>query len=191
MSRDFAYCRVSTTEQTTDNQILAIEAKGYPIEPHRVIAETVSGSVCAMQRKAFAALVNHKLEAGDRLIVLKLDRLGRDSIDVQQTIKMLMARGVQVVCLDLPNPDLSSAGGVLMLQMFSAFAEWERNRIIERTREGLARARKEGRTGGRPKAAAQADIQQCQAEGLSQAATADRLGVSVRTIQRHWKAAAE
>lgn len=189
MSRDFAYCRVSTTEQTTDNQVLALAAKGYPIEPHRVIAETVSGSVCAMQRKEFAALVNHKLEAGDRLIVLKVDRLGRDSIDVQQTVKMLLAKGVNIVCLDLPHPDLSSAGGVLMLQMFAAFAEWERNRIIERTREGLARASKEGRHGGRPKAATPADVQACKAEGLTQTATADRLGVSVRTVKRNWKPA--
>lgn len=189
MRRDFAYCRVSTTEQTTDNQILAIAAKGYTIEPHRAITETISGSVCAMQRPAFAALIEHKLERGDRLIVLKLDRLGRDSIDVQQTVKMLMARGVDIVCLDLPHPDLSSAGGVLMLQMFAAFAEWERNRITERTREGLARANKEGRFGGRPKAATPADIQACKAEGLTQTATAHRLGVSVRTVKRSWSTA--
>ncbi|BET44294.1 recombinase family protein [Atlantibacter hermannii] len=186
MSRDFAYCRVSTTEQTTDNQILAIEAKGYPIEEHRRISETVSGSVCAMQRKGFANLVNNKLERGDRLIVLKLDRLGRDSIDIQQTVKMLIERGIKIICLDLPHPDLSSAEGVLMLQMFSAFAEFERNRIIERTREGLARANKAGRFGGRPNAVSPETIQKYKADGMTQAAAAVALGVSVRTIKRHW-----
>ncbi|MCX8985150.1 recombinase family protein [Citrobacter portucalensis] len=186
MSRDFSYCRVSTTEQTAENQILAIEAKGYTIDPQRRISETISGSVCAMQRKEFANLVNNKLEAGDRLIVLKLDRLGRDSIDVQQTVKMLLAKKINIVCLDLPHPDLSSAEGVLMLQMFSAFAEFERNRIIERTREGLARANKQGKHGGRPPAATPAAIQKCRAEGMTQAQAAAALGVSVRTIKRSW-----
>jgi DNA invertase Pin-like site-specific DNA recombinase len=85
-------------------------------------------------------MVTHKLEKGDRLVVLKLDRLGRDNIDVQQTIAMLVDKGIDVVSLDLPVRNLASAEGKLMLQMFSAFAEFEKSRIIERTREGLARA---------------------------------------------------
>ncbi|WP_198511692.1 recombinase family protein, partial [Bacillus subtilis] len=76
------------------------------------------------------------LESGDMLVVLKLDRLGRDNIDVQQTIEMLIHKGVRVVSLDLPIPDLSSSEGKLMLRMFSAFAEFEKDRIRERTQEG-------------------------------------------------------
>ncbi|HII3586572.1 TPA: recombinase family protein, partial [Citrobacter freundii] len=95
-------------------------------------------------------MVTHKLEAGDRLVVLKLDRLGRDNIDVQQTIAMLVEKEIDVVSLDLPVRNLSSAEGKLMLQMFSAFAEFEKSRIIERTKEGLVRARKEGKKLGRP-----------------------------------------
>ena len=90
MSRTFAYCRVSTSEQTTENQIMAIRQAGYDVLDNRVVSEVVSGGVQAMQRKAFADMINHKLETGDRLVVLKLDRLGRDNIDVQQTITMLM-----------------------------------------------------------------------------------------------------
>lgn len=56
------------------------------------------------------------------LVVLKLDRLGRDNIDVQNTINLLTDKGVKVVCLDLPVADLASAEGKLMLQMLSAFA---------------------------------------------------------------------
>ncbi|HIH4374701.1 TPA: recombinase family protein, partial [Citrobacter freundii] len=102
MSRTFAYCRVSTSEQSTENQIMAIRQAGYAVNDSRVISETVSGGVQAMQRKGFADMVTHKLEAGDQLVVLKLDRLGRDNIDVQQTITMLVDNGIDVVSLDLP-----------------------------------------------------------------------------------------
>lgn len=101
MSRTFAYCRVSTNEQTTENQIMRIRQAGYDILDSRVVSETVSGGVQAMQRRAFANMVDHKLEEGDTLVVLKLDRLGRDNIDVQQTITMLIERGIKVVSLDL------------------------------------------------------------------------------------------
>lgn len=102
MSRTFAYCRVSTSEQTTENQIMAIRQAGYDVIDNRVVSEVVSGGVQAMQRKAFADMVNHKLESGDRLVVLKLDRLDRDNIDVQHTIAMLLDKGIDVVSLDLP-----------------------------------------------------------------------------------------
>ncbi|HHC7106377.1 TPA: recombinase family protein [Vibrio parahaemolyticus] len=185
--RIFAYCRVSTVEQTTDNQILAIRNAGYDIQENRVISETVSGSVRAMERKEFKTLIEHKLEAGDTLVVLKLDRLGRDNIDVQQTIEQLTAKKIKVVSLDLPVSDLSSAEGKLMLQMFSAFAEFERNRIRERTQEGLNRAKAEGKKLGRPAAKdTTANVQRCKAEGLSQSATAKELGIGIATVKRHW-----
>ncbi|MEZ8503435.1 recombinase family protein [Vibrio splendidus] len=185
--RIFAYCRVSTVEQTTDNQILAIRNAGYDIQESRVISETVSGSVRAMERKEFKTLIEHKLEAGDTLAVLKLDRLGRDNIDVQQTIEQLTAKQIKVVSLDLPVSDLSSAEGKLMLQMFSAFAEFERNRIRERTQEGLNRAKAEGKKLGRPAAKGTTEnVQRCKAEGMSQSATANKLGIGIATVKRHW-----
>lgn len=109
MSRTFAYCRVSTSEQTTENQIMAIRQAGYDVIDNRVVSEVVSGGVQAMQRRAFADMVNHKLESGDRLVVLKLDRLDRDNIDVQHTIAMLLDKGIDVVSLDLPASNLASA----------------------------------------------------------------------------------
>ena len=112
------------------------------VPEHRVVSETVSGSVEAMKRKEFKNLVEHKLEPGDTLVVSKLDRLGRDNIDVQNTVTNLSEQGVKLVCLDLPIPDLSSSEGKLMLQMVSSFAEFERNRIRERTQDGLRRAKK-------------------------------------------------
>ncbi len=187
MSRIFAYCRVSSSEQNTENQVLAIKSKGYEIPNNRIISETISGSVQAMQRKGFSALVEHKLESGDTLVVLKLDRLGRDNIDVQQTVTMLTDRGINVICLDLPNPDLSSPDGKLIFQMFSVFAEFERNRIRERTQEGLKRAKAEGKRLGRPEAKDTTKaVQQAKQEGLSQSKVASKLGLGIATVKRHW-----
>ncbi len=92
------------------------------------------------------------MEAGDILVVLKLDRLGRDNIDVQSTINMLTNKGVKVVCLDLPVSDLLGTEDKLMLQMFSAFAEFERNRIRKRKKRVLSGAKAEGKKLGRPEA---------------------------------------
>ena len=187
MGRTFAYCRVSTSEQSTENQIMAIRQAGYAVKDSRVVSETVSGGVQAMQRKAFSNMVTHKLEAGDQLVVLKLDRLGRDNIDVQQTITMLVDKGIDVVSLDLPVRNLSSAEGKLMLKMFSAFAEFEKSRIIERTKEGLVRARKEGKKLGRPVAADTFQrVQEARTKGLSQSKAALALNLSLPTIKRNW-----
>lgn len=185
--RTFAYCRVSRLDLTVENQIQAIRAAGYDVPDHRVIKETVSGSVQAMQRKEFAGMVQHKLEPGDTLVVLKLDRLGRDNIDVQQTVQMLLEMGIKPVVLDLPAPDLSTSGGKMILQMFAAFAEFERNRIIERTQEGLARAKASGTKLGRPVATkTQKAVQEAKARGLSQGKAVKELGLSLATVKRHW-----
>lgn len=187
MSRLFAYARVSTVDQDTENQRLAIKAAGYDVDENRFIAETVSGGMQAMKRKQFKLLVEHKLEAGDTLVVLKLDRLGRDNIDVQQTIEMLITKGIKVICLDLPVRDLSSPEGKLMLQLFSSFAEFEKSRIRERTMEGLAKAKAEGKKLGRPEATETTLlVLEQRAKGLSQSKVAKLLSISLPTVKRHW-----
>lgn len=187
MSRIFGYARVSTTEQSTENQRLAIKNAGYDIPSCRFISETISGGMQAMRREQFKLLVEHKLEAGDTLVVLKLDRLGRDNIDVQQTIQMLISKDIRVICLDLPVSDLSSSEGKLMLQLFSSFAEFERNRIRERTQEGLAKAKAEGKKLGRPEATETTrKVLAKKSEGLSQSQTASALSLGIATVKRHW-----
>ena len=184
--RQFSYSRCSTEDQNTDNQFIAIESAGYEIKSHRQVAETISGGVPAFQRPEFAKLID-RLEAGDELIVAKIDRLGRDNIDVQQTILELSKVGVKVISLDLPMKDLTSTEGKLMLQMFSAFAEFEKSRIAERTREGQARARKEGKRIGRPPANGTTKaIQELKAKKLSQSMVAKELKISIPTVKRHW-----
>lgn len=149
MSRVFAYARVSTVEQLTENQQEQIAQAGYQIEERRYVEEKVSGSVPALQRPGFARLLD-RLEAGDTVVVTKLDRLGRDSIDVQQTVKLFQGRGVRLVVLQLGNLDLTSSAGELMVKMLAAVADFERDLIIERTQAGLARAKSEGKRLGRP-----------------------------------------
>jgi DNA invertase Pin-like site-specific DNA recombinase len=140
-----------------------------------------------MKRKQFNLFVEHKLETGDTLVVLKLDRLGRDNIDVQQTIQMLINKGIKVICLDLPVRDLSSPEGKLMLQLFSSFAEFEKSRIRERTMEGLAKAKAEGKRLGRPEATETTLlVLEQRSKGLSQAKAAKLLGISLPTVKRHW-----
>lgn len=149
MSRVFAYARVSTVEQLTENQREQIAQAGYQIEERRYVEEKVSGSVPALQRPGFARLLD-RIEAGDTVVVTKLDRLGRDSIDVQQTVKLFQGRGVRLVVLQLGNLDLTSSAGELMVKMLAAVADFERDLIIERTQAGLARAKSEGKRLGRP-----------------------------------------
>lgn len=92
--------RFSTTGQTTENQLQEIEAAGFQVEPRLIVTETLSGSTAIAQRRGFSRLMD-KLEGGDILIVTKLDRLGRDAIDVSMTVKMLAEMGVRVYCLAL------------------------------------------------------------------------------------------
>ena len=187
VSRVFAYCRVSTSEQTTDNQILALSQRGFEIPEGRVVSETISGGVVALERPAFKTLVNHKLEAGDTLVVLKLDRLGRDTIDVLSTVALLTERGIHVKALDLGDTDLSSPAGKLHLTILAAVAEMERGRIRERTHEGLERAKAAGKKLGRPKATETTKlVQKAKAKGLSQSKVAEALSLGISTVKRHW-----
>lgn len=114
MSRTFAYARVSTIDQETQNQIAEIESAGFKVEPHRIITETISGSVAIAQRPEFARLLD-KMEQGDVLIVTKLDRLGRDAIDVASTVAKLEEMGIRVHCLALGGVDLTSSAGKLTM----------------------------------------------------------------------------
>ncbi|WP_038769462.1 recombinase family protein [Burkholderia pseudomallei] len=186
MSRTFLYARVSTGEQTTTNQILEAEAKGFKVEAARTVEETISGSVAAMERPKFRALVEHKLERSDALVVTKLDRLGRNTSDVLTTIDRLTGMGVRLHCLALEGVDLTSAAGKLHLTVLAAVAQFERDLLIERTHAGLARARAEGRKGGRPDAltdAQKAEIRAALARGdMSARSLAKQYGVSPTTV---------
>ena len=147
--RVFAYARVSTVEQVTENQREQIARAGYTIRPKFFIEEQISGSVPAAQRPGFQRLLE-RMDEGDTLVVTKLDRIGRDSIDVQQTVERFQHEGIRLVVLQLGNLDLTSSAGALMVKMLAAVADFERDLIIERTQAGQARARAAGTHMGRP-----------------------------------------
>lgn len=98
MSRIFAYCRVSTLEQTTENQRREIESAGFNVKPQRIIEEQISGSVAARERPGFNRLLD-RLESGDVLRVTKLDRLGRNAMDIRKTVEQLTESGIRGHCL--------------------------------------------------------------------------------------------
>ncbi len=143
----FAYGRVSTKEQTADNQKLEIESSGHKVDYW--FADTISGKTSASQRPQFKALLA-QIRNGETLIVSKLDRLGRDAQDVGATVKQLATRDIVVIVLQLGKLDLASPAGKMMLTMLAAVAEMERDLLVERTQSGLARAKAEGKTLGRP-----------------------------------------
>lgn len=186
MSRVFAYCRVSTADQTHENQVLEIQAAGFQLEPRRVISETVSGSTAAMERKGFRKLVD-RLDWEDVLVVTKLDRLGRNAMDVRATVERLAEMKVRVHCLALGGVDLTSAAGKMTMAVIAAVAEFERDLLVERTQAGLSRARAQGKKLGRPSGLSAAQCEEVRARrgnGESLGMLATRFGVSRSAIQR-------
>ena len=133
------------------------------------------------------------MEHGDVLIVTKLDRLGRNAMDVRATVEKLERDGVRVHCLALGGVDLTSAAGKMTMGVINAVAEFERDLLIERTHAGLNRAKAEGRKLGRPaklSATQQAAIRTSRAQGVSLGALAKEYGVPRSAIQRAEKRAA-
>lgn len=186
MSRTFAYARVSTIEQTPNNQIQEIKAAGFNIEPHRIITETVSGSMAIAQREGFSRLLD-KMEKSDVLVVTKLDRLGRDAVDVSMTVAKLETMGIRVHCLALGGVDLTSSAGKMTMNVINAVAQFERDLLIERTQAGLARVKAQGKSLGRPPAlsAAQQQIVRDKIEnGETVSAIARQFNTSRQTIMR-------
>lgn len=192
MVRTFLYCRVSTSDQSTDNQVREVGSAGFTVEPRRIVVETVSGSVPAMERKGFAKLLD-RMEAGDVLLVTKLDRLGRNAMDLRSTVDRLAGEGIRVHCLALGGVDLTSPAGRMTMQVIAAVAEFERDLLIERTQAGLSRAKAQGKTLGRPQsltAAQQTEILAARKDGASLGVLATKYGVSRAAIQRVEKRAA-
>lgn len=184
--RVFAYCRVSTFDQTTANQLQEIAGAGFEVSPRRAITETVGGSVAASERPGWASLVA-KLEPGDMVVVTKLDRLGRNAMDVRATVDALAAEGVRVYCLALGGMDLTSPAGRMTMGVIAAVAEFERDLLIERTQAGLSRAKAEGKSLGRPKSLSDEETKEVLrrlAAGEAVAAIARAIGTSRQTVMR-------
>ena len=138
------------------------------------------------QRPGFQRLMD-KLESEDVLVVTKLDRLGRNAMDVRATVEKLAQNGVRVHCLALGGVDLTSPAGKMTMGVIAAVAEFERDLLIERTQAGLALAKASGKAIGRPQSLDKGQIamvRQKLSEGHSVAALARELGTSRQTVMR-------
>ena len=186
MSRTFIYARVSTPDQTTDNQVMEIEAAGFTVNPRRIVVECISGGVAASARPEFSKLID-RLEPEDILIVTKLDRLGRNAMDLRNTVERLAGEGVRVYCLALGGMDLTSPAGKMTMGVLAAVAEFERDLLIERTNSGLARSRANGVKSGRREALSagkQIEVLDLLSAGTSVSKLARDYGTSRQTIIR-------
>jgi putative DNA-invertase from lambdoid prophage Rac len=193
MSR-IAYYRVSTTDQSIDAQRGALGG-GFDRE---FSDEGISGGTLAAQRPGFAALLSY-IREGDSLSVYAIDRLGRDAIDVQKTVRDLMVKGVSIDVRGLGT--IAKGAGEIIVAVLAQVAEMERERIRERCEAGRNAAKAAllatGRTHrgkvsmGRPKAADPASVVTWRRENsASIATTAAQFGLSEATVKRYWGAAA-
>ena len=136
------YARVSTSDQNPDAQRARLVEAGAI----RLFTDVVSGK--RFDRPGLAELIDHA-RPGDRLCVTRLDRLGRSLRELLETVDDLKARGIHLVSFE-ERLDTSSAAGELVFHVFGAIAHFEARLISERTRDGIAAARKRGRAPGRP-----------------------------------------
>ena len=179
MSRKFGYARVSSDGQDLSAQREALRAAGCDI----IREEKVSGS-STVGREQLAILLDFMAE-GDTLVVTKLDRLARSTLDMLTIITQLGERGVTFVSLAEPWANTDNPASKLMLTVMSGIAEFERGRLRERQREGIAVAKAKGGVfqGGKVRFSA-AVIQQKRAEGMKPTEIARHLGCNPATVFR-------
>lgn len=181
MSTVIAYVRVSTDDQTTENQKQAIEGRYKVSKWFR--EEGISGAIPAAQRPALAQLLAYVRE-GDTVVVTAIDRLGRNTIDILTTVETLKAKGVALVSMR-EGFDLSTPAGRLMLTMLAAVAELERENIKARQMAGIERARAEGKRLGREKKIDDATVADWRHKhSASIQATALHFGISTASVKR-------
>lgn len=177
------YARVSTQDQTPALQLDALKAAGC----ERIFVEKASGA--QRDRPELKAALDYVREnAGDVLVVWKLDRLARSLSQLIDTADQLEMRGIGFRSLT-EAIDTTSAGGRLVFHVFGAMAEFERSIIRERTKAGLDAARARGRTGGRPPALSAKDVAAAKAlltdPDITVNEVARRLKVAPSTLYRH------
>ena len=190
--RLLGYTRVSTATQDAQLQLDALVNVG--VQKRDVFADVTSGSRTAIERPGMKRLLEHA-EAGDTVVVWRVDRLGRSLIDVLNTVNLLRERGVNVRSVS-DGIDPATSTGRLMLNMLATLAEYERELIVERVNAGIAAARQSGTKFGRPLSdpAAVAEKLAVVADARKRGRTAQEaarlVGWSRATLYRHQRASA-
>jgi DNA invertase Pin-like site-specific DNA recombinase len=178
-SQRIGYSRVSTTDQNPDSQHDALVAKGCD----QVFIEKYTGT--KVNRPVWLE-VQKILRKGDTLVITRLDRLARSSRDLIEIAATLQENGIALEATEQPI-DTSTPEGRMFYAILSAFAEFEHDLIVARTRDGLAAARARGRKGGRKRALSDrqtASIRKQYAEGITVSTLAEDFKVSRPTIYR-------
>jgi DNA invertase Pin-like site-specific DNA recombinase len=176
------YARVSTTDQQAglDAQIRDLKAAGAE--------EIFSEQVSALGQRERLKEALRFVRRGDTLAVAKPDRLARSTTDLLRIVEDLDRRGVGLVMLSMGGQqiDTRSPTGKLMVTMLAAIAEFERGLLLERQREGVAKAKADGKYRGRkPTARAKAaEVLRLADEGLQRTEIAERLGIGVASVYR-------
>jgi DNA invertase Pin-like site-specific DNA recombinase len=174
------YARVSKDEQNLDLQLDALNAAGV----ERIFSDKESGAKA--DRKGLAETLSH-LRAGDVLTVWKLDRLGRNTIQLMMLLNQLHERGVEFKSLT-EGIDTTTAFGRFFFTMSAALSQLERDRLIERTKAGLKSAKARGRTGGRKPKLTSEQIEMAKgllASGKAPRDVAKAFGVGRSTLYRY------
>ena len=175
------YARVSTLDQNLDLQMDALNKVGC----EQIFTDTVSGA--KVERVGLNDALSH-LREGDKLVVWKLDRLGRSLKHLIKTIGDLDEQGIGFQSLQ-ENIDTTTSGGKLVFHIFGALAEFERDLISERTQAGLEAARARGRRGGRKKAMTVKQVKMAKSMRKDRSNTiadiCEALGVSRSTLYRY------
>ena len=176
------YARTSTTDQDAGLEAQERDLKAVGVE--RLYSEQVS----SVATRAQLELALDYVREGDSLVVTKLDRLARSVHDLCNIVKRIEAKGGSLRILAM-NLDTSTPTGKLMLNMLGSVAQFEREVMLERQREGIAKAKSEGKYKGRePTAMRQADqIKALVAQGWTRPRIAEELEISLRSVYRAQK----
>ena len=174
------YARVSTDDQKLEAQIDALEAAGA----ERIFQDKITGS--ARTRPQLDQMID-QLRDGDVVTVTKYDRLARSLKDLLDIVEAIREQGAGFRSL-AEDIDTTTSAGRLVFHVFASIAQFERERISERTREGLEAAKRRGRVGGRPPALSPAQRDEVRRmrdeEGRRLSEIAQLFRVSVKTVRR-------
>ncbi|KZU18599.1 recombinase family protein [Lactiplantibacillus plantarum] len=180
----YGYARVSTTDQKLANQLALLNDAGA----ERIYQEKFTGTTT--KRPEFNALLS-QLEAGDMLIVTKLDRFARNTREALETIQKLFDQEIKVNILNMGIID-NTPTGQLIFTIFSAFAQFERDMIVTRTQEGKIYAKKNDPNfkEGRPKTYSEEQVRfayELRQQGMTYSMIEKKTGIGIRTLYRRFK----
>jgi DNA invertase Pin-like site-specific DNA recombinase len=179
--RIFGYARVSTSQQSLSLQTKALKDAG--VKSNRIFTDKASGKNCDRDG---LQLLKIKVEEGDVILVTKLDRLGRDTVEMIQLIKEFDEIGVAVRFLD---DGISTEGtmGKMVVTILSAVAQAEHQRILERTNEGRLEAKNKGVKFGRKRTIDREKVKEMQKKGLGATEIAQQLKIGRSTVYKVMK----